>query len=284
MPGYLFIYLIIDLFNYYFRILLDPPRDKISCQYIKYFQDSDSESDITDTIKGDLGRCLIIFLFTCVLMKISLMIHTYAIVRGEVQYLFLISGCFFIFAGLFSLTGLVVFIAAINGAVDSKMTLNSSNKDEPVYQYYYGISFYCAVTSFLFQELNGICNIYWYMGHYRKIKLTKLRLKTQVETQQMVTQISRSPEKSNKMYKAASKSVSVPIDELVEDEVFEKSETTKRGTPTKRDKVQVLLPGPISSKMSFKKRANLIKNVNIATRRKNSKSLTLVEIHLKYVS
>ena len=67
-----------------------------------------------------------------------------------------------------------MFIAAINGAVDSKLTSNGSKEDEPPFVYRYSVSFYCAVISFLLQELNGICNIYWYMGCYRKLKFQKL--------------------------------------------------------------------------------------------------------------
>jgi hypothetical protein len=209
-------------------------------------------------------------------MLLSLVVHTYAIIKGEVQYLFLISGCFFIFAGLFSLTGLVVFIAAINGAVDSKLTLNNSNKDEPVYQYSYGISFYCAVASFLFQELNGICNIYWYMGHYRKIKLEKLRLKGQEEKRSGPVNRS-SPEKSSK-YKINFKHEVLPTiqDVLVVDE---SSESAALSTPSKKEKNQVAPPNKKLKKdkndkyyfREFKRKANLVKNVNIATRRKNSK-------------
>ncbi len=115
-------------------------------------------------------------------MVISVLIHTYALIKRRVQYLFLVSGCFFIFAGLFSLTGLIIFIAAVNGAVDSKLTLNNSKEEEPFFQYSYGLSFFSAVSSFLFQELNGICNIYWYMGHYRKHKLDKYLVQAQEKT------------------------------------------------------------------------------------------------------
>lgn len=96
----------------------------------------------------------------------------------------------------------------------------------------------------------------------------------------MVQQISRSPEKSNKMYKAAIKSVASPIDPSLEDEVFEKSET-QRGTPTKRDKLQVL---PLNNrKLSFRRKANLVKNVNIATRRKNSKSALFEKFIFEFI-
>lgn len=74
-----------------------------------------------------------------------------------------------------------MFIAAVNGAVDSKLTLNNSKEEEPVFQYNYGISFYCAVCSFLFQELNGICNIYWYMGRYRKYRFEKMSAQQQLK-------------------------------------------------------------------------------------------------------
>ncbi len=78
--------------------------------------------------------------------------HTYAITKKKQYYLFLTSGCLAIFAGLSSLTGLIIFISAVNGAVDNKMVKNSRSRDEePPFKYGYGFSFYCAVLSFLFQ-------------------------------------------------------------------------------------------------------------------------------------
>lgn len=62
-----------------------------------------------------------------------------------------------------------MFIAAVNGAVDNKLTMNKSKEEAP-FDYNYGISFFFAVLSFLTQELNGICNIYWYVDYYRKYK------------------------------------------------------------------------------------------------------------------
>lgn len=122
-------------------------------------------------------------------MLTSCILHTYAYFRKKSHYLFLLSGCLFIFAGkqiclsyinrysrfivfllgLASLTGLIVFIAAVNGAVDNKLTL-SKTKEEAPFNYNYGFSFFFAVLSFLTQELNGICNIYWYVDYYRKYK------------------------------------------------------------------------------------------------------------------
>lgn len=71
------------------------------------------------------------------------------------------------------LTALIVFIAAVNGAVDNKLTLNKSKEEEPLFNYNYGFSFFCSVFSFLMQEFNGICNIYWYIDYYRKYRLNK---------------------------------------------------------------------------------------------------------------
>lgn len=68
------------------------------------------------------------------------------------------------------MTGLIVFIAAVNGAVDNKLTLNKTKEEEPPFKYNYGISFFCCVFSFLMQECNGICNIYWYIDYYRKYR------------------------------------------------------------------------------------------------------------------
>lgn len=68
------------------------------------------------------------------------------------------------------MTGLILFIAAVNGAVDNKLTLTKSKESEVPFAYTYGYSFFFAVLSFLTQELNGICNIYWYIDYYRKYK------------------------------------------------------------------------------------------------------------------
>lgn len=57
----------------------------------------------------------------------------------------------------------------MNGAVDNKLTMNKSKEEAP-FDYNYGFSFFFAVLSFLTQELNGICNIYWYVDYYRKYK------------------------------------------------------------------------------------------------------------------
>lgn len=46
----------------------------------------------------------------------------------------------------------------------------SKSKEEAPFDYDYGFSFFFAVMSFLTQELNGICNIYWYVDYYRKYK------------------------------------------------------------------------------------------------------------------
>jgi hypothetical protein len=51
--------------------------------------------------------------------------------------------------------------------------LKPNNDDEPPFNYDYGISFACATISFVFQELNGVCNIYWYIGYYRRYLLDK---------------------------------------------------------------------------------------------------------------
>ena len=51
-----------------------------------------------------------------------------------------------------------MFIAAVNGAVDANDIRKSS--DEPTFVYKYGVSFFCAILSFLMQEFNGICNIH----------------------------------------------------------------------------------------------------------------------------
>ena len=75
--------------------------------------------------------------------------------------------------GLASLTGIIVFIAAVNGAVDQKLTVVLTGDDEPIFKYSYGMSFFCAVISFLLQEFNGICNIYWYIDYYRKYRYEK---------------------------------------------------------------------------------------------------------------
>ncbi len=69
-----------------------------------------------------------------------------------------------------SLTGIIVFIAAVNGAVDQKLTVILTGDDEPIFKYNYGLSFFGAVVSFLLQEFNGICNIYWYIDYYRKYR------------------------------------------------------------------------------------------------------------------
>jgi hypothetical protein len=71
---------------------------------------------------------------------------------------------------LASLTGIIVFIAAVNGAVDQKLTVILTGDDEPIFKYNYGLSFFGAVISFLLQEFNGICNIYWYIDYYRKYR------------------------------------------------------------------------------------------------------------------
>jgi hypothetical protein len=113
------------------------------------------------------------------IMIVSVILHSYALIKMKHNYLFLLSGCLVIFAGLSSLTGLIIFIAAVNGAVDNKIAKNNRSRDEePPFKYGYGISFYCAVLSFLTQEINGICNIYWYMSYHKKkrIKMKKFKL------------------------------------------------------------------------------------------------------------
>ncbi|CAF0798500.1 unnamed protein product [Brachionus calyciflorus] len=140
------------------------------CEYIKYFQNSDSETRITDTLKKQIGVCILPIFIAMFIMLIAVLLHTYSYIRKKLNYLYLLSGCLFIFAGLASLTALIVFIAAVNGAVDNKLTLNKSKEEEPPFDYSYGFSFFCAVLSFLSQEFNGICNIYWYIEYYRKYK------------------------------------------------------------------------------------------------------------------
>lgn len=110
------------------------------------------------------------------IMITSVILHSYALLKKKQYYLFLLSGCLVIFAGLSSLTGLIIFISAVNGAVDNKLAKNNrSREEEPPFKYGYGISFYCAVLSFLFQEINGICNIYWYIGYNKRKRLQNLR-------------------------------------------------------------------------------------------------------------
>lgn len=87
-----------------------------------------------------------------------------------------------------SLTGLIVFIAAVNGAVDNKLTM-SKTKEEAPFNYNYGFSFFFAVLSFLTQELNGICNIYWYVDYYRKYKYDAAEKSAAIARHQGVFQI-----------------------------------------------------------------------------------------------
>ena len=61
----------------------------------------------------------------------------------------------------------------VNGTIDNKLT--KSKDEEPPFTYSYGFSFYCAVSSFLLQEINGICNIYWYIDYYRKYRFDKAK-------------------------------------------------------------------------------------------------------------
>ena len=105
-------------------------------------------------------------------MLSSVILHTYAYIRQKFHYLFFLSGCLFIFAGLASLTALIVFIAAVNGAVDNKTAVRSKDDESP-FAYNYGYSFFLAVGSFLMQEFNGICNIYWYVDYHRKYRFNK---------------------------------------------------------------------------------------------------------------
>jgi hypothetical protein len=72
------------------------------------------------------------------------------------------------------LTGLIVFIAAVNGAVDNKLTLNKAKEDEEPFRYNYGFSFFSCVLSFLMQEFNGILNVIWYIDYFRKYRFRKL--------------------------------------------------------------------------------------------------------------
>ncbi len=112
------------------------------------------------------------------IMIVSVILHSYALIKMKHNYLFLLSGCLVIFAGLSSLTGLIIFIAAVNGAVDNKIAKNNRSRDEePPFKYGYGISFYCAVLSFLTQEINGICNIYWYMSYNKKKRIKNKKFK-----------------------------------------------------------------------------------------------------------
>lgn len=117
-----------------------------------------------------MGVSIIPVAISMVLMLSSVILHTYAYIRQKLHYLFFLSGCLFIFAGLASLTALIVFIAAVNGAVDNKQTAVKSKDDESPFAYNYGYSFFFAVGSFLMQEFNGICNIYWYVDYHRKYR------------------------------------------------------------------------------------------------------------------
>ncbi len=54
--------------------------------------------------------------------------------------------------------------------MDNKLLKFKSKEDEPLFRYTYGVSFVCALSSFVFQKLNGICNIYWYIGYYRNFQ------------------------------------------------------------------------------------------------------------------
>jgi hypothetical protein len=79
--------------------------------------------------------------------------------------------------GLATLTGLIIFISVVNGAVDTKLILHKTTEEEPPFKYRYGMSFICAVCSFFMQEINGICNIYWYIEYYLKRLAIKNRQK-----------------------------------------------------------------------------------------------------------
>ncbi|RNA31207.1 voltage-dependent calcium channel gamma-7 subunit-like [Brachionus plicatilis] len=140
------------------------------CENIKFFQNSDSDARVTDTLKKQVGVSIVPVAISLVLMLTSVVLHTYAYIRQKLHYLYLLSGCLFIFAGLASLTALIVFIAAVNGAVDNKQPAVKSKDDESPFVYNYGYSFIFAVGSFLMQEFNGICNIYWYVDYHRKYR------------------------------------------------------------------------------------------------------------------
>ncbi len=82
------------------------------------------------------------------------------------------------------MTGLVVFIAAVNGAVDNKLTLNKSKEEEAPFIYKYGFSFFSCVLSFLMQEFNGIFNIIWYIDYFRKYRYLKKETSNQTSNNQ----------------------------------------------------------------------------------------------------
>ena len=59
----------------------------------------------------------------------------------------------FFLIGISSLTGLIVFIAAVNGAVDNKLTLNKVKEDENPFNYKYGLSFFHVFYLFYCKNL-----------------------------------------------------------------------------------------------------------------------------------
>lgn len=112
-------------------------------------------------------------------MFLSVIMHTYALVKSNLKYLFIISGAIFLFAGLSSLTGIILFISTVIKSLENHLSANADDSDAP-FKYNYGLSFILATVSFLLQELNGACNIYWYIGYYRIHHMRK-KLNGQVE-------------------------------------------------------------------------------------------------------
>ncbi len=72
--------------------------------------------------------------------------------------------CFFLFAGLCTLVGIILFIGAITEEVGNKP---KGGMEEPRFKYSYGSSFMMIVVSFIGSELTGVLSVYLYISRHK---------------------------------------------------------------------------------------------------------------------
>ena len=70
----------------------------------------------------------------------------------------------FLFSGLFTLIGIIIYIGAVSGEVGSKANKNIA---KPPFRYHYGTGFMLTIGSFIVSELSGVLSVYLYISRHK---------------------------------------------------------------------------------------------------------------------
>ncbi|CAF0966722.1 unnamed protein product [Rotaria sordida] len=145
-----------------------------TCDLVKY---SKVEAKLEKGFKAVSYRSapsMICFVAASILLIIAIILFTRGLCKRRRKAVFFISGLLFSISGLLTMVGVTLYVSI------TTEELVKIDHDERVMTCSYGYSFFCAVFSFVLQELTGVLTVYWFIYRFRALvrKQEKLRFRT----------------------------------------------------------------------------------------------------------